>query len=182
MSLELEQLKILIELPGSKLSFNDKDEQHVINAMFNPNKLTVNRSAQWQNQQTPKRDNPELQYTGAEPSTLSVELFFDTYDTDKPNDNKESVRIYTNRLHELTTVKQHGDKHRPPCLPPRLGKDECLFPGRSATTPEPVHAFSGKWHTSASDFNMHVQAMAIQSKGSPGSEPDVCRTSPRYGR
>jgi hypothetical protein len=108
------QLGILIELPGSELRFDEKDTQHVINAMFNPNKLTVNRSAQWQNQQTPKRDNPELQYTGAEPSTLSVELFFDTYDNNKPKDEKESVRIYTNKLHELTTVKQHGDKHRPP--------------------------------------------------------------------
>lgn len=108
----LKNLQIQIELPGSKLKFNDKDPVYVINTMFNPNRLSISRSAQWQSQQVAKRDSPELQYTGAEPSTLSVELFFDTYDS--PEKKKDSVRIYTNKLHHLTTVKQHGDKHRPP--------------------------------------------------------------------
>jgi nucleoid-associated protein YgaU len=123
----LKHLQILIELPGSKLTFNDKDPAHVINAMFNPNKLSVSRSAQWQNQQVAKRDNPELQYTGAEPSTLSIELFFDTYDS--PNKTKESVRTYTNKLHELTTVRQHGDKHRPPVCRLAWGTMSIFFQG-----------------------------------------------------
>ena len=156
----LEQLQILIELPGSKLVFNDKDSDHVINAMFNPNKLSVSRSVQWQNQQTPKRDNPELQYTGAEPSTLSVELFFDTYDS--PSKTKKSVRIYTNKLHELTTVRKHGsDKHRPR-LPPSLGDDGHLFSRRSTATSEPVHAFYGRWNAGASNFDMYLQAVEIE--------------------
>jgi nucleoid-associated protein YgaU len=130
MALTLEQLQILIELPGSKLKFNDKDPAHVIDAMFNPNKLSVTRSAQWQNPQVAKRDNPELQYTGAEPSTLSVELFFDTYDNPSPNTEKKSVRIYTNKLHELTTVRAHGsDKHRPPVCRLRWGKMSIFFQG-----------------------------------------------------
>lgn len=124
----LKQLQILIELPGSKLKFNDNDPKHVINAMFNPNKLAVSRSAQWQNQQVAKRDNPELQYTGSEPSTLTVELFFDTYDS--PSKTKESVRTYTNKLHELTTVRAHGsDKHRPPVCRLRWGTMGIFFQG-----------------------------------------------------
>jgi nucleoid-associated protein YgaU len=123
----LEQLQILIELPGSKLAFNNKDSKHVINAMFNPNKLSVSRSAQWQTPQVAKRDNPELQYTGGEPSTLNVELFFDTYDS--PNKTKTSVRTYTNKLHELTTVRQHGDKHRPPVCRLVWGTMSIFFQG-----------------------------------------------------
>jgi nucleoid-associated protein YgaU len=124
----LKQLQILIELPGSKLKFNDKDPNHVIDAMFNPNKLSVSRSTQWENQKVAKRDNPELQYTGAEPSTLNVELFFDTYDS--PSKTKKSVRTYTNKLHELTTVRAHGsDKHRPPVCRLRWGTMSIFFQG-----------------------------------------------------
>jgi nucleoid-associated protein YgaU len=123
----LKQLQILIELPGSKLTFNDKDPKNVINATFNPNKLTVSRSAKWENQKVAKRDNPELQFTGADPSTLNVELFFDTYDS--PDKTKKSVRTYTNKLHELTTVKQHGDKHRPPVCRLAWGTMSVFFQG-----------------------------------------------------
>jgi nucleoid-associated protein YgaU len=98
--------------------------------MFNPNKLTLTRSVQWQNQQAAKRDNPEMQYTGAEPATLSIDLLFDTYDTPQPEAAKQSVKtIYTDKLLHLTTVEQHGDKHRPPVCRLQWGDQGIFFQG-----------------------------------------------------
>lgn len=118
------QLTIVPEATGSHLVFNDGN---AIKAMFNPNRLTVSRSTRWDDQQTPKRDNPEMQFTGADPSTLSVDLFFDTYDT--PQAKKDSVRIHTDKLRALTTVEQHGDKHRPPVCQLSWGEHRVFFQG-----------------------------------------------------
>ncbi|MGH8683741.1 MAG: CIS tube protein [Nitrosospira sp.] len=120
-------MKILIELAGSTLQFDEKNSEGLIVAKFNPNRLTVSRSVQWQSEQVAKRDCPESQYTGSEPSTLSVELFFDTYDD--PEKTKKSVREYTNKLHHLTTVKEHGDKHRPPVCRLIWGTMSVFFQG-----------------------------------------------------
>jgi nucleoid-associated protein YgaU len=123
----LKQLTIVVEAAGSQMQFNDKDADCCIVAMFNPNRLIVSRSARWEDQQAAKRDNPELQFTGADPSTLSIDLFFDTYDTEQLE--KKSVRHHTDKLHHLTTVEKHGDKHRPPVCRISWGQQAVFFQG-----------------------------------------------------
>lgn len=123
----LKQLTILFEVPGSQMQFNEKNADCCIVAMFNPNRLTVSRSAKWEDQKAAKRDNPELQFTGADPSTLSIDLFFDTYDT--PDLTKQSVRKHTDKLRHLTTVEQHGTKHRPPVCRIQWGQQAVFFQG-----------------------------------------------------
>jgi nucleoid-associated protein YgaU len=108
----LNNLTILVELPSGKLQFDEKNAEYCIVAMFNPNRLTISRTVQWESTKAAKRDSPELQFTNGEPSTLNVDLFFDTYDT--PFLIKQNVLDYTNKLHSLTTVENHGGKHRPP--------------------------------------------------------------------
>jgi nucleoid-associated protein YgaU len=126
----LEQLTILVEAQGSALQFGGVTSGDTLVAMFNPNKLTVSRSVQWQNQQAAKRDNPEMQFTGAEPATLSVDLLFDTYDTPEPETAKKSVKTaYTDKLLHLTTVEKHGDKHRPPVCRLQWGSQGIFFQG-----------------------------------------------------
>jgi nucleoid-associated protein YgaU len=110
------KLQIIPEREGGKLEF---DESKMIEAMFNPNQLSFNRSVGWQKQGAAQRDVPELQFTHAEPRTLTLDLFFDTYDT--PDAVKTDVRKYTNKVLHLTTVEQHGDKHRPPVCRLRWG-------------------------------------------------------------
>jgi nucleoid-associated protein YgaU len=128
--MELKRLTILVEAQGSALQFGGAASGDTLVAMFNPNKLTVSRSVQWQNQQAAKRDNPEMQFTGAEPATLSVDLLFDTYDTPEPETAKQSVKaIYTDKLLHLTTVEQHGDKHRPPVCRLQWGDQGIIFQG-----------------------------------------------------
>jgi nucleoid-associated protein YgaU len=122
-----EKLTILVELPGGKLQFDEKSKEHCIKAMFNPSRLTISRSAQWKSQEAAKRDNPELQFTSAEAATLSVDLFFDTYDS--PDKEKQDVRVFTDKLLFLTTVEKHGDKHRPPVCRVSWGHASGFFQG-----------------------------------------------------
>jgi nucleoid-associated protein YgaU len=130
MELKLQRLTILVETPGSKLQFGNDTSANTIVAMFNPSKLSLSRSIQWQDQKAAKRDNPEMQFTGANPTTLSLDLLFDTYDTPETEVNKQSVKkLYTDKLVHLTTVEQHGDKHRPPVCQLTWGKQGFIFQG-----------------------------------------------------
>jgi nucleoid-associated protein YgaU len=121
----LEKLAILVELPGGTLQFDENSSEHRIVAMFNPKSLGITRSVQWQRQKAAKRDSPELQFTTAQPATLTVDLFFDTYDT--ASAAKRSVYEHTSKLLELTIVR--GDKHRPPVCQLKWGEQGVIFQG-----------------------------------------------------
>ncbi|MCU0588462.1 MAG: LysM peptidoglycan-binding domain-containing protein [Syntrophobacteraceae bacterium] len=120
----LEKLKIIPERTGAVLAF---DEGSALVALFNPSKLVFSKSVNWQRQNASGRDVPELQFTNAEPRTLNLDLIFDTYDT--PSVTKEDVRVYTEKLFHLTTVEQHGDKHRPPVCRLSWGSVGVFFQG-----------------------------------------------------
>lgn len=127
MDIKMAPLLILVEEPGSVMSFNEKNADCCITAAFNPNRLSVSRGVRWDDQKSAKRDNPELQFAGADPSTMSIDLFFDTYDT--PNKVKQSVRKDTTKLLHLATVEKHGDKHRPPVCQLKWGTQAVFFQG-----------------------------------------------------
>ncbi|MBA4142869.1 MAG: LysM peptidoglycan-binding domain-containing protein [Nitrosospira sp.] len=130
--MDVAQLEILAEEPGAGLpQFNPTNFDNKIICssdfknngvkMFNPNRLTVTRTVAWPPQGVTKRDSPELHHAGAiEPSTLNVELFLDSYDNDRPREEKKSVREVTDRLIKLTHVID--TKHRPPVCRLTWGK------------------------------------------------------------
>jgi nucleoid-associated protein YgaU len=121
---------ILVERPGSAMEFGSASSDDTVAAMFNPNRLAISRTVQWQNQQAAKRDNPEMQFTGAEPATLTIDLLFDTYDTPEKETDKKSVKTeYMDKLVHLTTVEKHGDKHRPPVCRLQWGDQGVFFQG-----------------------------------------------------
>src|SRR5262245_12140617 len=100
----LAKLEIIPEKAGGYLQF---DESKKIAASFNPDKLSFNRSVGWSKQSPTQRDVPELQFTSSEPATLTLDLFFDTYDT--PDATKEDVRKkFTDKLLYLSKVETHG--------------------------------------------------------------------------
>jgi nucleoid-associated protein YgaU len=97
----MDKLKILIETaPGT---FGKEVE-----VLYNPNKVTLTRTAQWKLWRTAVRDAPPSQFTHGEPATLTLELFFDTYESG------EDVQNHTRKVYHLTTVEKHGNLHRPP--------------------------------------------------------------------
>jgi nucleoid-associated protein YgaU len=123
----LARLTILVEKAGAQYEFGSANDDSAVAAMFNPSALTLSRTVQWKSQSAAKRDNPEMQYTGGDPISLSIDLLFDTYDT--PEVSKKSVRTYTDKLLYLTTVEQHGDKHRPPLCRLQWGDNHVFFQG-----------------------------------------------------
>jgi hypothetical protein len=97
-----------------------------ITALFNPNKLVLNRAVLWEEQGAKERDVPELQYKRAQPRTFNLELMFDTYDT--PDAEKKDVRkVYTDKLLKLTLV--NSELHRPPVCKLFWGKFGKIFQG-----------------------------------------------------
>ncbi len=82
-----------------------------ISATYNPKEISIEKSVPWNKHKTSKGDNPILEFTDAEPKSLSVELFFDTYETGK------SVHTeYISKLELATLIMQGGneEKKRPP--------------------------------------------------------------------
>lgn len=109
-----EKLTILVETGPNK--FTKK-----ITALFNPNQITIQKNTNWRLTPAPERDSPGSQFTYGEPATLSLDLFFDTYDSDSSK-SKKDVRTYTDEIFKLTTVQEHGNLHRPPLCQLSWGK------------------------------------------------------------
>ena len=97
----LEKLKIMIESGPDQ--FTDEVE-----ALFNPTEITINKTAAWRLKPKPESDTSTAQFTHGEPATLSINLFFDTYE------DGSSVRDHTDKIFKLTTIEEHGNLHRPP--------------------------------------------------------------------
>ena len=107
----LAKLQIIREKNGGSLDF---DYANPINALFNPNQLAISKNVNWSDQKAAQRDTPESQFNNADPATLNLELFFDTYDT--PSPIKIPVTYFTDKMLSLATVAQSGgsENHRPP--------------------------------------------------------------------
>jgi len=90
-----------------KLTIHVEDGEQ-IGVLFNPNQITIRKNATWRLAATAQRDVPQSQFTYGEPATLSMDLFFDTYE------EGTDVRAYTQRIFYLSTVQEHGQLHRPP--------------------------------------------------------------------
>jgi nucleoid-associated protein YgaU len=128
----LKKLEIKVEKRSSPSRVGDKtvlvfEKNSWLSALYNPNKLGISKSVNWAPEKAAGHDVPEIQFTNAEPRTLSLELIFDTYDS--PDREKKDVREYTQKLFQLTTVEKHGDKHRPPVCRLSWGVAGMFFQG-----------------------------------------------------
>jgi hypothetical protein len=88
-----------------KLRIRNEDTKQEFFVLFNPTQYSIEDSAKWQAQERMPRV-PELHYTGAERAKLSMDLFFDTYES------RTDVRIHTSKVAALLVFDR--DKHRPP--------------------------------------------------------------------
>jgi hypothetical protein len=67
--------------------------------LFNPKEITVDKAVPWQKHKQSQGDHPTLEFTSAEPKTLTLELVFDTFEGRQ--------NVYTTdvqRLEKLATV------------------------------------------------------------------------------
>jgi nucleoid-associated protein YgaU len=87
-----------------------------IEALFNPSEISIQQSVNWPDQPTAQRDVVNQQHTNADPATLSLDLFFDTYEAGS------DVREHTSQVAKLAIIETHGNMHRPPVCKLSWGK------------------------------------------------------------
>lgn len=93
---------------------HNKDEGTNFKAQYNPKEISFDRSVPWQKHKQSKADSPVLEFTSAEPSNLSCELFCDLYE-----EKGDAYKAFVEPLLHLTKVKQSGsdeDKRPPKCI------------------------------------------------------------------
>ena len=86
-----------------------------VECMFRPKEYTITKQNNWQPGEAKGKDVPQLEFTGGGASNLTMELFFDTYESG--ND----VREYTNKIWELMAIDDKladkiNKKGRPPLV------------------------------------------------------------------
>jgi hypothetical protein len=82
-------------MPLTKLRIENQDNRaNSFNVLFNPTQFTLDEGSQWKEQSKP-RYKSELQYTGWQRKSISMELFFDTYEA------KTDVRQVTGEFAKL---------------------------------------------------------------------------------
>jgi len=96
----LEKLKIFVEERPDKFSTNG------FAVLFNPTELKLDKTANWSKVPTAGGDTARSTFSYSDAYTLTVDLFFDTYETG------EDVRDYTNEVVRLVTLD--GGLRRPP--------------------------------------------------------------------
>lgn len=102
-----------------KVTIQNIDTKEIIKALFNPKEYTITKQTMWVNYNQYGRDMPAVHFTSGARRELSMELFFDTYDT------KTSVKEYVKKIERLMLI--NVEKHRPPILVISWGKDALNF-------------------------------------------------------
>ena len=88
-----------------------------IKVLFNPTEYRVSKSNQFAEVAIPGLGAPMLQFGHGNAQTLSMQLFFDTYDpqsTDIKYPKNQDVRLRTRRVTDL--LKINGELHAPPII------------------------------------------------------------------
>lgn len=98
--------------PGAKISIGSLDEAGLsVDAQYNPKELQIDKSVPWQKHNKANANGLQLEFTGAEGRTMSVELLFDGYE------EKASIQGSVAMLEKLATVREpnssEDDKRRP---------------------------------------------------------------------
>lgn len=107
----------MAKLKDSKLIpvvIHNKDEKTDFVALYNPKEISVDRSVPWNKHKSSKGDTHVLEFTNAEPMTLSCELFCDFYE-----EKGDAYKLFVEPLLSLTKVKESGseeDKRPPKCI------------------------------------------------------------------
>jgi hypothetical protein len=90
-----------------------------IQALFNPERYTINKSVELAEVAIPGLDAPVVQFVRGQNEKINLELFFDTTDRGMADDVTD-VRTLTNKVYKL--LKVNGDLHAPPRVLLKWGK------------------------------------------------------------
>jgi len=88
-----------------KLQVRNEDTKETFAVLFNPSEYTIEDASKWSDQDR-MGQKPELHYTGGQRRKLTMELFFDTYES------RKDVREHTFKIANLLVF--NSEVHRPP--------------------------------------------------------------------
>lgn len=95
-----------MELEKATISYKVKGKEESIEVLFNPSEYRLNKANQFAEVAIPGLAAPPLQFVRGNARTLSMQLFFDTYE--KGSD----VREHTNKIIKLLEI--NNELHAPP--------------------------------------------------------------------
>lgn len=94
-------------MPLEKALIKNEKTQEEIEVLFNPNEYNLESGNQFAWEKMPGLSSPIAQFISGEAETLTMDLFFDSYE------EKEDVRVkYTSKITNL--LKVNKDLHAPP--------------------------------------------------------------------
>ena len=93
-----------------------KKAGNTVACMFRPKEYTITKRNSWQMKEVKGKDVPQLEFSGGGASTLTMELFFDTYES-----GGDVRKEYTNEIWGLTAIDDSltdkiNKKGRPPIV------------------------------------------------------------------
>jgi len=104
--------------------YNLDTNTEILKCNFNPKDYSISREAKWKDAPNKGTDVPAIEFTSTTPATMTLKLFFDTFE------KREDVRkIYTDKIWSLLDVSTdakvkspRSKKSRPPKVQIRWGK------------------------------------------------------------
>ena len=91
--------------PGDKISIGSLDDARLgVNAQYNPKELQIDKSVPWQKHNKANANGLQLEFTGTEGRTMTVDMLFDAYE------EKLSIRSVVDILQKLATVRDPTSK------------------------------------------------------------------------
>src|ERR1700722_2567326 len=108
----------------AKLTITTEDGSTQIEALYNPEKYSVNKSVQYAEIGIPGLDEPILQFIRGQNEKVTLDLFFDTTEQGMV-DNVSDVRGFTMDVYNL--LKADTETHAPPRFTIEWGTGISLF-------------------------------------------------------
>ncbi|MBO4350287.1 MAG: hypothetical protein J6A01_04990 [Proteobacteria bacterium] len=81
-----------------------------VTAQYNPKEISFSKSVQWQDEEGSGMDYPTVYFTQGQAISISVELFFDHYESG------EDVRVEASNVLAMCNIIDHDKKPRPPMV------------------------------------------------------------------
>ncbi len=97
------------------------DSGERVECLFNPKEYTFAKQNNWQKKKVTGGNVPQITFSGGEPATLQMELFFDTYAEANGGQAEDVRKKYTDKIWKLMTVDEKlkdkkNKKGRPPTV------------------------------------------------------------------
>jgi nucleoid-associated protein YgaU len=92
-----------------------------VECLFNPKEYTFAKKNTWEKKKVTGANVPQLTFSGGQPATLQMDLFFDTYAQSTDGQAKDVRKEYTDKIWKLMMVDdklkdQKNKKGRPPTV------------------------------------------------------------------